>query len=1003
MRKIPIGMSRWIAASFMIALATRATGPVVGRTAAQAEVKQHRGQRLDRSDSRDPAGVDQATPPTDLPWHIEVLDQAAGSTGPVVIAGPLAYVGRGPVVAVADLSDPLQPRWVGQSAALYGEVTDLAMTQGHLLATVGRDGIDEHLISLNIAQVTTPRLVGELDLPTSSLGLFAGSGQAWLSVVDQVLPEDGTKVSIMALSLDGSGRPIAQRLWNAAGPGWQRPFHAPILRPVGERDLLVAGLVIDNRFGSIWNFSRELDGRLQPRSRVEYDNRHFSDTENRAMAVDEQGRRAYGSEDSTLRVFDILEDGLLQERGSMTLPGSVGCGGLTWTGRWLLATSGCRGSTSVALIDAADPDAPRLAAALTSGRSIARLAMSGKHLVATGGDQGGLTVLRADQLPSMSELGHLEEVPVYTGVVQTVSGRFGIAEGQGIVRLGAPTQAAWAQSALVYALPDVLDLVAGPDGQLVAAEGRRYDAGPAQLHVLSTSGTGLHLEQRIALEASIAGDLTVIGRNLYVGLSQMWKEESRVAPVQRWSFGPNGLTLDARTDPRVNGSCFEVDDKVYVAVSGGMILLDPLSLVAEVLGTDQAQPNVCGFALRTAAGKPPRFVRADDNAVFIQQLEGDKLKTIGRIAPDWPHGVGTVHRLHDVGGYVAALGDAGMFLVDGRSETQLHPLASFPMQWPTDLTPLDAGSPSLAPGRRWVLSSADLGMLLVTTVASPKPSPPIVASPQTWASPTLAPARPLPTAAATPPARRLFLPMVADHERVAWPNPFAEIRSIGPHYRGMATDGDRAWVGDGLTVALLANDGQSATMLDRSANLPAAPRLLVTAPDLLLAVAGQRGLVILSRARDEAPEVLGRLELPDKIVDLVVTADHAYAATTFCGIIAIDLGKPAMPRITSVLDTPTLTRQLLVVDGRLLSRGDAVDSTVAVAIASLANPAVPEWKHQQNLPYFQMATTDGTRLITDAQLEDSQYRLAAFTFNSDETLVEDRPWIEALQTAAGAE
>lgn len=137
MRKIPIGMSRWIAASFMIALATRATGPVVGRTAAQAEVKQHRGQRLDRSDSRDPAGVDQATPPTDLPWHIEVLDQAAGSTGPVVIAGPPGwYVGRGPVVAVADSSDP-QPRWVGQSAALYGEVTDLAMTQGHLLATVG--------------------------------------------------------------------------------------------------------------------------------------------------------------------------------------------------------------------------------------------------------------------------------------------------------------------------------------------------------------------------------------------------------------------------------------------------------------------------------------------------------------------------------------------------------------------------------------------------------------------------------------------------------------------------------------------------------------------------------------------------------------------------------------------------------------------------------------------------------------------------------------------------
>ena len=92
------------------------------------------------ADHRSPSIREQATQQAALPWHFQVLDQAGGDTGPVLLIGDLAYVGRGPVVAVADVADARRPRWVGQSSVLDGAVTELVVfARGGLLALVGQD------------------------------------------------------------------------------------------------------------------------------------------------------------------------------------------------------------------------------------------------------------------------------------------------------------------------------------------------------------------------------------------------------------------------------------------------------------------------------------------------------------------------------------------------------------------------------------------------------------------------------------------------------------------------------------------------------------------------------------------------------------------------------------------------------------------------------------------------------------------------------------------------
>lgn len=954
---------------------------------------------------------DQAATASPLPWQIQTLAQAGGATGPVVVVGSLAYVGRGPVVAVADISQPAAPKWVGYSDVLGGAVTDLAMTEGHLLATVGRDGYQEELFSLSLAQATAPRRVGRLDLPPATLGLFAASGQVWLSQVQRMSPQTpvGTRERVLSMAVDGAGRPVGRPVWEAVGSNERQPFYAPILRQMGPDELVLLGSSIDGGFDDARSFAVGPAGRLLPRARLELGAKLEGAHDSRALAIDPQQRRAFVALAGTLRVLDLMPDGQLRQRGLMAIPGTVGCGGLYWTGRWLLATSGCMGDSEALLIDVSDPDRPRLGAALKLSHAIARLAQAGDFLVASAGQAGGLSILRLDSSAALTEVGRIEDPLVITGIVETGSGRFAMAPGQGIVRLAAVDNADWARSELVYPLPDVTDLVAGPAARLVASEARGAFAS-AKLHVLATDGATLRLQQRIAMEANWAGNLTTVGADLYVGLDGgKWMDSKwvRLSPLERWRFDAGGLSLQARTDPAVYGNCYVVGDKVYVGVGAGMVVLDPVSLVPlRVFDTDQATDNLCRFALRQEPGQPPRFIRANDRSVFAQRIEGSSLRTIGSAALPWSEKRRTVGSVRDAAGDAAVVGYGGLVLADARSELAPRLLAELAIDSETELSlsPWDDGGPTLAPGRRWLLSSPDMGMLLITTVASPLATVPAGPSPEPWTSPSPAPPRPQAMPAATPSGLRLFLPVVADHAPVAWPNPFAERISVGPLYRGIAVDGTRAWVGDGRTVALFQEDGKAARLLDRSANLPAAPRLLAAGADRLVAVAGERGFLLLDRPSDRAPTLQGQLELPERAVDLILDADHAYVATAYCGIVVIDLRQAARPRISAILDLSFRPRQLLIVDGMLLCLGWEGSETTPVAVAKLDDPSLPVWLAWHSLPRFSAAATDDRRLFTNGSpgIPVLEASLSAYTVTPEGGVVEDEAWLAALQGLPGA-
>ena len=998
----PVRRPRWFAVVVVIAAAAIAIGASSHQNRAWAAP----GTDEDRADeiaaSRRSASADQAGGQADLPWQFQVVDQAGGATGPVVVVGSLAYVGRGPVVAVADIGDDERPRWVGQSAALEGAVTELALWQGHLLALIGHEGYEERLVSLSLVSPLSPRLVGEMPLSSESLELFTTSDQAWLGHLHLNNKTVDTTVSVMALTLDTSGKPAGQVVWQSTRSGWSLPARAPIVRTMGAGSILVLeGGSPDRDLGAaLWRLTKGPDGQWLPRSRLPL----RSDT--RAMAVDAVRRLAYVAAGSTLAVFDVTDDGRLRPRGSTALGASSDCGGLLWSGRWLVASSGCGGGTSAALIDVSDPDLPSRAAPLAVGRSIARLAPAGDRWVATGGDSGGLTILRPEGGPSFTAHGHIQDAAVFSQVVDTAHGRFGLVAGLGIVRLTQATDADWARSELVHPLPGVTALAVGPDGLLIATEAREHPA-PAQLHLFEISAAGLTPRRSIALEASWAGNLTVVGYDLYLGLAHPPQyQQPRIAPIQRWRFLPDGLALQARTDPQVGGSCYVVSDQVYVAVSNGMVALDPQSLTPlKTLGSDQPDDNTCRFAVRRAADGAPRFLKSSHRSLFVQQIDDKTLKTSSQV--DWP-GPNRISfgeaAVRDLGSETVAFRGNGLLLVDSRSETDLRALAHLSLSGLTDITTIGPERPSFAAGRRWVVSSARLGLLLVTLQAASDAARPIGPTVPPWASPTLAPSRPQPTATTSSSLRQLYLPLTIDRKYSAWPPPFEDLCSLGPTFSAIAAVDDRAWIADGLTLALLTQDGGAPRLTERSANLPAPPRLLATGEDLLVAIAGSRELIVLKRPADAAPEALGQLELPDHVIDLTVVADHVYVATAFCGIFTVDLSLPARPRILSILGTPRAPRRLLAADGWLLSIGMPSGSSSPIAVASLATPSRPEWVREQVARSYSSTSmaTDGKRVFIVPGDAGAAAKLTAYQIAPDGVLVEDRDWSVALEAAMGS-
>ena len=72
-------------------------------------------------------------------WHLELVRQIGGACSAVVVQGERAYVGIGRWLVVLDISNPARPIVLGESAALLGTITSVALS-GTLAYVAEGDG-----------------------------------------------------------------------------------------------------------------------------------------------------------------------------------------------------------------------------------------------------------------------------------------------------------------------------------------------------------------------------------------------------------------------------------------------------------------------------------------------------------------------------------------------------------------------------------------------------------------------------------------------------------------------------------------------------------------------------------------------------------------------------------------------------------------------------------------------------------------------------------------------
>ena len=1013
----------WIAVPFTVVVALGAIG-VVPEAPVSRERVGHRSVAVAAAAHRSPTVREQATQQAALPWQFQVLDQAGGDTGPVLLIGDLAYVGRGPVVAVADVADARRPRWVGQSSVLDGAVTELLFAREGLLALVGqdgyRDGYDEQLVSLSLADPLKPQTVAVLNLGDASLDLAPAADGAWLSAI--VRSDLGSELKVMALDLADPARPSVTVKWSSRWGERTWPERTPLLRSLGPGMVAAVGLRPNEAGDSLWVFDDTAGRDLALMNRFD-----LGPDDVLAMAVDPNQKRVYVATEQSVRILDIAPDGGVRPRGSVQIGARGDCGGLFLVDRRLIAGSGCDGGLTE-VIDVADPDQPRLVSSSPVEISLARLAATDTRMVGTGGRQGGLRVLDRTQPSALTTLGRITDPPVYRNVVDTAHGRYGVVSGQGIVRLGGESEPDWAASTLVYDHPAVGSLVVGPDPLLVAVES---DAPfeTARLRLLRSEVLRLVPVAQSDLEGRWVRRLQSVDDDLYVSQEDSVAGGAPAAPIERWRIGPDTLTRVAKADAgTVPGTCFHAADKVYVSVDDSLLLLDRLSLLlTQTLSGSTLGALNCRLSARQVEGDRPgielmsiadSFVPFGASTLHAQRVDGLTLRETARLELPWTGFSGDVS-IRALPSQVALLGGPGLALLDAPVDGEWSYRALLGLPGALSLTALEAGATSMDPGERWILSTDALGLLLITTAEGsaptvPPPPPasttPIGPGPGASGTPALPTPRVLPTPDPLAPWRSVYLPFVGDQNLAAKPARFSDIRSIGPGFAAIAAEGDRAWAGDGLTVvALVWRDG-AFHLAARSANLPAALQLLAPGTGHLVGIAGARHLITLSRPDGGAPQLLGQLTLPDHAVDLALRGERAYVATKDSGIVVVDLGRIGKPRIAAVLGIRGTGLAMTVVGDWLIWLGEPEGGTSRLAVADLADADRPRWVSERQVIIdrevvsrarpFVGANSRNVFVQGLAETADG-VGVTAFTVQSDGQLVDDLAWMAALTAAPG--
>lgn len=144
-----------------------------------------------------------------LSKHVESIGQIGGQSYGVAVSGTLAYIGLGPRLAILDITNPVQPLFVGQTGVLPGLVQTVAVAGNFAYTSSGAD-----LYVINISNPVAPIAIGIYHAPapiweSTVMGsyVYLADWTSGLRIID--VSDPTTPIEVGFYATQGSARGVA--------------------------------------------------------------------------------------------------------------------------------------------------------------------------------------------------------------------------------------------------------------------------------------------------------------------------------------------------------------------------------------------------------------------------------------------------------------------------------------------------------------------------------------------------------------------------------------------------------------------------------------------------------------------------------------------------------------------------------------------------------------------------------------------------------------------------
>jgi len=359
-------------------------------------------------DGAQPGGLANAAPPaatTDVE-NVEFVGHVGGASIAVFIRSSYAYVGKGPKVAVLDVSNPSSPTVVGRMAPLPDVVSDIYVS-GFYAYVADRNG---GLRVVDISDPASPTEVGSHDTPGNAEGVYVSDSYAYIAagglrVVDISDPANPTEVGFYStLGHDEDVYVSGSYAYVAAGTGGLRVVDiADPANPaeVGSYDMSDArGIYISGSYAyaADWAEGLRVIDVSDPANPTEVGS---YDTPGNALGIYVSGSYAYIADaHGGLRVVNISDPANPTEAGFYDTPGSAWdvyvCDSHAYVADW---------NKGLRVMDVSDPANPTETGFYEMLGYERGVSVSGSYAYVVNGS-GGLRVVDVSDIANPTEIGY---------------------------------------------------------------------------------------------------------------------------------------------------------------------------------------------------------------------------------------------------------------------------------------------------------------------------------------------------------------------------------------------------------------------------------------------------------------------------------------------------------------------------------------------------------------------------------------------------------------------